>query len=176
MVVSFKKCTKCNKVKPMEEFRLDKSKPDGHYPRCRSCLKEDRYENKERTHTYYIKHKERIISKIRERQRTYPMSSTSYERQLKNGKRWRADNQERVKELAQQAVMELKDFYVAAILRQGGTEVTPETIILKRQQVLMKRTLKQFKKWREENESDSADVQTEQYENEENYGRDIQAG
>jgi hypothetical protein len=48
--------------------------------------------------------------------------------------------------------------------------ITPEMIELKRQQILMKRTLKQFKAWRKEYESNNPDVQREQRENEETNG------
>jgi tRNA A37 methylthiotransferase MiaB len=48
---------------------------------------------------------------------------------------------------------------------------TPEMIELKRQQIMMKRTLKQLKEWRKEHESNHADVQREQRTDEEVNGR-----
>ena len=32
-----KRCFKCGEVKPLEEFRRDRSKKQGRYPRCREC-------------------------------------------------------------------------------------------------------------------------------------------
>jgi len=73
----------------------------------------------------------------------------------------------------------LDDIYIKARLKRIGivsSSVTPELIELKRQQITMKRNLKQFKKWREEreNESDHEYVSGEQRENEENYGGELQ--
>lgn len=50
------------------------------------------------------------------------------------------------------------DSYIMSIVRANKTEMTPITIELTRQRIIMKRTLKEFKKWRKENESDNADV------------------
>ena len=74
----------------------------------------------------------------------------------------------------------LNDNYIKGSLRKMGivsSSVTPDLIKLKRQQITMKRNLKQFKKWREEreNESDHEYVSGEQRENEENYGRELQS-
>jgi hypothetical protein len=66
---------------------------------------------------------------------------------------------------------ELLDSYIKKTLNQVGSIVTPETIKLKRQQIIMIRTLKQFKEWRKEYESNNTDVQREQRENEEADGR-----
>ena len=73
---SEKTCTKCKKTFPIEEYRLDKSKPDGHSPRCRPCMKVDR-------HLIYIKN---------------PDKENAYARQ------WRENNMDRVKEAAKEWV------------------------------------------------------------------------
>jgi len=53
----------------------------------------------------------------------------------------------------------LYDSYIVEKLKRSNiTEITPELIDLKRQQLSMKRTLKQFKTWRKEHESNHADV------------------
>ena len=36
-MVETKTCTKCGSTKPLSEFHKDKSKPDGHCPRCKEC-------------------------------------------------------------------------------------------------------------------------------------------
>jgi hypothetical protein len=60
-------------------------------------------------------------------------------------------------------VADLRDCYIRNILRLEGIQATPETIELKRQQIIMKRTLSEFKKWRKEREDESgyANVQGE---------------
>jgi hypothetical protein len=61
--------------------------------------------------------------------------------------------------------------YLAQIIRANKQEATPTTIELTRQRIIMKRTLKEFKQWRkeQENESDDTDVHGKQREDEENY-------
>lgn len=48
-----KKCSKCEKPKEIDEFYADKSKPDGHRPNCKMCLKayQDKPEIKARRST-----------------------------------------------------------------------------------------------------------------------------
>ena len=63
-----KKCTKCEKVKSLDEFCNDKSKKDGKFLKCRKCAsqyyKDYRKNNKEkeklRHHLYHKKNKEKI--------------------------------------------------------------------------------------------------------------------
>jgi hypothetical protein len=58
---------------------------------------------------------------------------------------------------------------VRALLRGNGwlnSEITEEIINIKRQQIIMKRTLKQFKKWRKENESDYSVIHGQQHKDE----------
>jgi len=35
-----KRCTKCENTKPLNEFTIDASRPDGHYVYCKFCLKQ----------------------------------------------------------------------------------------------------------------------------------------
>ena len=61
----------------------------------------------------------------------------------------------------------VSDCYIRENIRKRGfLEITPETISLVRQRIIMKRTLKEFKKWREENESNCTDVDGKQHHNE----------
>jgi hypothetical protein len=73
-------------------------------------------------------------------------------RQLRKEK-YNADP-EKLKERHRQWGRDLADGYVAEKLKRQGIEVTPETIELKRQQITMKRTLKQFQKEVAANEPD----------------------
>jgi len=64
---------------------------------------------------------------------------------------------------AKKAKDNLTDSYVKYRLKYEGYDViTPELIELKRMQLRMKRTLKEFKQWREDNESNHVDVHGEQ--------------
>ena len=65
----------------------------------------------------------------------------------------------------------LPDSYIIPILKKQGKPITPATIEFKRHQILMKRTLREFKKWRQENEPNHTNVHRKQHENEENYER-----
>lgn len=56
----------------------------------------------------------------------------------------------------------LGDLYIKKIIRQSKFKITPERIVLIRCRIAMKRTLKQFKKWRESNESNYINVYREQ--------------
>ena len=35
-----KKCSKCEGVKPLDEFHRDKNRKDGRHPHCKECSKE----------------------------------------------------------------------------------------------------------------------------------------
>lgn len=65
----------------------------------------------------------------------------------------------------------LKDPYIIEKLNRQGAVITTETIELKRQQITAKRTLRQFKQWRKENENESnhTDVHGKQFTDEENH-------
>lgn len=64
----------------------------------------------------------------------------------------------------------LHDLYIKACLYQAynvkSSEATPETIELKRQQIMAKRTLKKLKEWRAKHESDRNVISGEQREDE----------
>jgi len=61
----------------------------------------------------------------------------------------------------------LNDNYITKILSNSHTIPTPETIELKRQQIMAKRIIKEFKKWRKENDPTIADVPGIEFKNEE---------
>jgi len=85
-------------------------------------------------------------------------------------------NEEYRKFKHQKEIVELNDHYVRCILRvQGESDPSPDLIELKRQHLIMKRTMKQFKKWRKDSESNNADVHGEQFSDETTYGREGKA-
>jgi hypothetical protein len=77
---------------------------------------------------------------------------------------WKKNNRERAKlyekKRTSNHVDNLTDAYMKKRLGQMGVVATAVNIELKRQQIIMKRTLKEFKQWRKgkENESNHADV------------------
>ena len=69
------------------------------------------------------------------------------------------------------ASLELRDSYIRSALWQMGflkKDVTTEMIKIKRLQLKMYRNLKQFKQWRDENESNNENVYGEQQPDEQN--------
>lgn len=54
-------------------------------------------------------------------------------------------NSEKLRAKGRQDVEVLKQFYVVARLRDIGADVTPETIEIKRTQIILKRTIKELK-------------------------------
>lgn len=160
-----KQCQRCgNTFTPIRGFQLyclecKKKKIDAkpcklcgnmfipnHSPKlhCDECLSQRRSEIKNNSRSeYYIKNKV-AIEEYRE----------GY---------WR-DNKEKRKVIGlryiHNSVDNITDRYAKDILSRSlpNELITPETIELKRQQITMKRTLKQFKQWREQNEPDHTDV------------------
>ena len=66
-----KKCTKCDKNKPFEEFRKSARYKDGHYSRCKDCMKEYEKEilDPERKKELRTKYRENNRERIREQDR-----------------------------------------------------------------------------------------------------------
>ena len=117
------------------------------------------------------------------------MAKGTLERELKN--KWYEANSEYVKDLIRKwrvahpdiihkhrrkRIDTLPDSLVKEYLKQQNILITPETIEMKRQQIIAKRTLKEFKKWRKEYESNHTDVSGKQLKNEVNYEGQLQAG
>jgi hypothetical protein len=50
-----KRCTKCEKEKPREEFSRDRSRKDGRYPQCKACVRQWQQENAERLAEYHLR-------------------------------------------------------------------------------------------------------------------------
>jgi hypothetical protein len=69
-----KQCTKCGKVKPLEEFSPDRRKLDGHVSRCKACAKAYRDVHQKEARDYRNSHREEL-------------------REIK--RRWREENLER---------------------------------------------------------------------------------
>jgi hypothetical protein len=95
------------------------------------------------------------------------------EKVIQANRNWENKNREKVKqkcrEFCMKSVSELRDSYINQILNLQNIIISDETRELKRQQLIMKRTLKEFKKWMKEHESDYENVYGKQQPNEENF-------
>jgi hypothetical protein len=99
-----KQCSKCNKIKPLEDFTNDKTKKDGKYSSCKICKAnlDRRYNNKNQTekknrdHLYYKNNSDKIKSK------TKKWYIDNHEHCINVKKEWYKKNFDKVKELKQQ--------------------------------------------------------------------------
>lgn len=72
---------------------------------------------------------------------------------INNKYRKTANGREKNNQKAKREVQRCSNSYISGMLRAGGARsISPELIEIKRQQIIMKRTLKQLKQWRKENE------------------------
>ena len=55
-ILTHKTCSKCGETKPVSEFTVDKTKPDGYYSSCKGC------KNHYMSRVYYANAKDRIIA------------------------------------------------------------------------------------------------------------------
>lgn len=87
-----RKCGKCKEMKELSEFYACKTKRGGHHTVCKICAKED-------SKWRYACDSERA----KKRQKEY--RATRFEQERERVKKWKADNPERVKELARASNM-----------------------------------------------------------------------
>jgi len=138
-----KRCPKCGEEKPLtkEFWCADKRTNSGLATgACRNCKREYNRE--------YLREYQREYNREYQRSDAY----REYIRRRCRSDAYREYHREYVK---------VSDYYVRNKLSRQGIApeaITPELIDLKRQQLSMKRTLKQFKTWRKEHESNHADV------------------
>jgi 5-methylcytosine-specific restriction endonuclease McrA len=83
-------CARCDTLKPLESFGIDKTRPNGFHPTCLVCARA-------RRRAYYRKNKARLNRQETERQRRAP------ERQRERMAAYRARNRERLNEDARVA-------------------------------------------------------------------------
>lgn len=90
-----KKCNKCKIEKPLSEFSKDKNRKDGLQPRCKSCNREYREQNRERIREADREYRERNRERIREAEREWYQNNREHKIEYING--WRQNNPEKVK-------------------------------------------------------------------------------
>ena len=168
-----KRCPKCGEEKELttEFWYKRKGSSDGFRGKCKVCMDKESAD-------YQIKYKDTIRIYRRKWDIENPEKRVMANVKWLNGNRLK--RKESVNNYARKQVKVLSNQYLIVLLRRwfrGKVNIPPELIELKRQQIIMKRNLKQFKKWREEkeDESDHEYVSGEQQENEENYGRELQS-
>jgi len=84
----------------------------------------------------------------------------------KSRKKRYKENPEYFKSISKSQNDSLSDSFIKTRLRFFGINITPETIELKRQQIIMKRTMRELRKWRKENDPTITDVPGIESENE----------
>ena len=161
-------CPKCKTYKAREEFyrRIDRTLGIAVWCKCCDRQRQIKYRqtHQEERRANDIKYRQthpeqRRANNIKYRQ-AHPEQRRAY--QMK----YRQTHQEERRayqmkyyptqlEYSKRRTSELCDRYIRARLKQSGSMVTLETIDLKRQLIIAKRTLKQFKQWRKEHENES---------------------
>jgi len=74
MEVFVKRCFKCGKWKPIDEFYRHPEMADGHLGKCKECTKRDNIENRQRKIDYYRSYDRRRFQKPRRRSLAYAQS------------------------------------------------------------------------------------------------------
>ena len=116
-VDGWKVCSKCRERKMLEEFGVSSRRRDGFRDYCRACVS--------------LCNKNRVAT-----------------REARNAclKRWRAANKEKVKNTRKRVRDECPPYEVAARLGISIKYAPPELIEAKRQQILLTRAIRAFKK------------------------------
>jgi hypothetical protein len=145
-------CPKCEGYKERGEFYKAIRSKHGITSYCKNHVdaaanirkKENRTAESERRKRWRTDNSQR---EIRTREAYY---GTDYWKKYRV--RYREANRDIANERRREGIANVTDKYVRVKLKQADIAVTPASINLKRQQIIMKRTLKEFKKWRGENE------------------------
>ena len=192
-------CPKCQDYREKGKFYKSNTGKDGIGAYCKKCtahhLTEWAKTNQEKIKEYrkktYTKHlaERRLYNaeKSRDRYRQNPEKNKAIKKRAYTAnpehfrevaRKYRRSHPkevaERLKKSCKKNIEGVTDSYVLNKMRYSNYPRTHETIELIRQRIIMKRTLKQFKKWREEYESDCTDVHGKQRADEENHERGIQ--
>ena len=153
-------CPSCETYKAREEFFKKKTSKWGLAGMCKACAsmanRKYRENNPEKKKEWKRKYAENNPEKVKEGKRKY--RENNLEKEKERCREYRENNLEKEKERYRKYAERLSEGYIKNRLKQGNLPVTPELIEIKRQQIAMKRTLKQIKQWRKENESNYTDV------------------
>jgi hypothetical protein len=141
------RCTKCLTYKKKEEFHIDKRRmsPKSICKKCHNKEPNGKNHNKS-SRSSYARNKEVWA----ERRKEYSLAHRHETNERQNKRR--KFHPEKVQEYNRRIRKNLTDYYVSHCLKRHNKPVTPQIIELKRQQIIAKRTLNEFKQWRKENE------------------------
>jgi hypothetical protein len=189
-------CPQCKETKMRKMFSRNKCNPDGLSGWCKQCCEIKRLVWKEKNRPqylesqkkYYEKNKDRL--KISSKERRIKIYNDpillAHHRELDKKARMAPHRKEHASAYSKKFAPEynrknrklLLDPYVKQLLRVNNNIYDPssETIELKRQQLIMLRTLKKFKEWRKEHESNYEDVHGKQRENGQDNEREFSTG
>ncbi len=160
-----KRCSKCGEVKGVDCFSRDKNKKDGLQCHCRKCRVENarryrekniekvaeknrryREENREKLAEYALRYREENPEKMAEANRRY--YEENREKLAEKNRRFREENREKLAEYARMQIGLITDSYVARVMKIPTAEAPPDLIEAKRQQLKLKRTIKNAKEIR----------------------------
>jgi hypothetical protein len=153
-------CPKCQTYKERGEFAISRQRSSGVASVCKECMNEhtrvfyqdNLVKQRERSKAKQARHRKVIgkegvaveakeqYAKHRERVIRHEVEYIKNRRKLEPewDKEWRARYKAKL-------VLELRDNYLTALLNRVGIFVAPETIELKREQIILQRELKQLK-------------------------------
>jgi len=83
-----KSCTKCGQSKPLDQFKKDKTRKDGHFPQCKQCVKEDRNKNKGKIQDYMKTYREENKATLSESRKDYYKDHQEEERANRKAYYW----------------------------------------------------------------------------------------
>ena len=163
-------CPKCKTFKEKGIFKVDNSRPHKISSYCRLCgnaLYAEWKRNKLKTDPAYAKRQNACtVEWKRNKLKTDPAYAKRqnaycvewHRNKLKTDPAYVNKEKFRKTKVCKHSVSELKDSYLKQRLKKIGLPITPEMLELKRVQISMKRTLKEIKKWRKDNEPNYTDV------------------
>ncbi len=147
-------CPKCGVYKPLtiEYWYIRPESSDGFRGSCKCCMNHEnkRYValNRKQLNNYRKEYNEQNGEKIRANK--YKWANNHIKERRESSSKWQMKQ-----------IDNLTDCYIRKILSSRGIKISHQMIELKRQQITMIRTLKQFKEWRKQYESSGSDVQGE---------------
>jgi len=137
-------CTNCNVEKESEEYRNDKQKKDGLYPRCKSCCKtwnkQYRLENRDRLvlkrKEYNLINKEKIANNLKEYKKAYYAIEENKQHLKKYYKEYNKKNRE--KKFIQSQFYRAKNKEKIFLTKKRYREINKEKLIKARKEYYQK--------------------------------------
>ncbi|MFA6315660.1 MAG: hypothetical protein WC648_04835 [Candidatus Paceibacterota bacterium] len=173
------RCPRCETYKEKEEFHKNCGLPHDIRSMCKRCGAEYKHkyrlDHKDKTKVMEKNSRDRRKGKVKSYEIKY--RKTHKEKLSVYAAEYRKVHGDALLTRRREGIKHLSDSYIKAILVHGRGIANPSTevIELNRQVIIMKRTLKEFKKWRKDYESNYTDVQGKQHADEEAHAREREA-